>query len=406
MNSKQLLLLVFFILVGCKEKQENMANQSIDPRVLHEKVWTIDTHVDTPLDLVRRNVDMGVRGDIDDGANQLDFIRMKEGGLDAVFFAAFVAQGSRDADGYQRAQNKVETAIDATLKAVKKYPDLAGMTYSADDLNDLNQDGQRSILLGIENGYPIGTDISKVQYFYDRGVRYITLCHTANNDICDSSTDSTEHNGLSEFGKEVVNEMNRLGMIVDVSHISDKAFYDVLEESSAPVIASHSCARAIRNHPRNLDDDMLRALAKNGGVVQMCILSYYVKVVKQTAERDSVNAALKKKWGSYDDRTEEQKKLARIDFAQLDKDHPEILATVSDAVDHIDHMVKIAGIDHVGIGTDFDGGGGLADCRDVSELPNITAELVKRGYSAEEIANIWGGNFMRVLKAVEEKAGK
>ncbi len=385
--------LAVLILTGCSK----------DNQTLHEMIWTIDTHVDTPLDLVRHDLDLGVRGDINAGDNQLDFIRMKEGGLDAVFFAAFTAQGPRDAIGTARAFGKAEAAIDATLQAVNKHPDLAQMAYSSADLKRLEKSGQRAIMIGMENGYPIGTDLSKVQYFYDRGVRYITLCHTANNDICDSSTDTTEHGGLSAFGRKVVHEMNRLGMIADVSHISDEAFYDVLEETSTPVIASHSCARAVRDNPRNLSDAMLKALAANGGVIQMCLLSYYVKDVQQSAERDSVNALLKEKWGSYDDRSEEQKKLARIDFARMDKDYPEKLATVADAVDHIDHIVQVVGIDHVGIGSDFDGGGGLADCWEASDLPNITAELLKRGYSKTDIAKIWGGNFRRVLKAVEEK---
>jgi len=211
-----------------------------------------------------------------------------------------------------------------------------------------------------------------------------------------------EYNGLSDFGIEVVKEMNRLGMMVDVSHISDSSFYDVITHSRVPVIASHSCARALCDHPRNLNDDMLLKLADNGGVIQMCILSDYVKEPDPNPERDSIFRAIREKYRNFEDLTAEEGKQARKDWYRADSLYPRVLATVSDAVDHIDHMVKIAGIDHVGIGTDFDGGGGLADCEDVSQMGNITLELVKRGYTEEEIRKIWGANIMRVMKEVQD----
>ncbi len=374
---------------------------------LHQRILTIDTHSDTPLLLMRFNDDMGIRGDARKiNGGQVDFIRMAEGGLDASFFAVFLAQGDRSPEGNDQAYRKAKKIVAAIYRSVEQYPELAEIATTAADAEKSAAAGKRAIYIGLENGYPIGVDISKVSTFYDLGARYITLCHTNNNDICDSSTDTTEHDGLSDFGRQVVQEMNRFGMMVDVSHISDQAFYDVLETTNVPVIASHSCARTIRDHARNMDDDMLRALAANGGVVQMCILSHYVKAVVQTAERDSAYRVYKEKWGEYADRTDEQKRLARIDYHQMEQKIPERLATVSDAVDHIDHMVKVAGIDHVGIGTDFDGGGGLEDCYDVSELGNITLELVRRGYSEEDITKIWGANLLRVFRAVETGAGK
>lgn len=200
---------------------------------------------------------------------------------------------------------------------------------------------------------------------------------------------------------EVVKEMNRMGMMIDVSHISDSAFYDVIALSSAPVIASHSCARACCDHPRNLSDDMLKALAQNGGVVQMCILSDYVKKPENFPQRDSAYDAIRVKFHDFKNLTPEEEEAADREWYAVDSIFPRQLATVSDAVDHIDHMVKIAGIDHVGIGTDFDGGGGLADCRDASELTNITVELVRRGYSEEQIRKIWGGNLMQVMIKVQ-----
>jgi len=234
------------------------------------------------------------------------------------------------------------------------------------------------------------------------GANYITLCHTRNNQICDSSTDTTEHNGLSSFGEEVVGKMIELGIMIDVSHISDSSFYDVIELSEVPIIASHSCARAICDNPRNLTDDMLVKLADNGGVIQLCILSDYVKEIEQDPLRDSLKQAVREKHNNFKDLTDDQWKDARKDWYAVDSIAPRKLATVSDAVDHIDHIVELIGIDYIGIGTDFDGGGGLADCVDVSQLPNITKELVARGYSEDEIRKIWGGNLMRVMSEVQE----
>ncbi|HNV53125.1 MAG TPA: dipeptidase, partial [Tenuifilaceae bacterium] len=258
-----------------------------------------------------------------------------------------------------------------------------------------------AIYIGLENGYPIGEDINQLKVFYDLGARYVTLCHTRNNQICDSSTDpnGAQHNGLSEFGKQVVTEMNKMGMMIDVSHISDKSFYDVLALSKVPVFASHSCARAVCDNPRNLDDDMLRAIAKNGGVVQMCILSDYVKKTPDSPERDSAYRALRKKYNNFRDLTPEQDKQATADWYELEEKYSVNLATVVDVVNHIDHMVKVMGIDYVGIGTDFDGGGGVEGCKDASQMYNITVELMRRGYSDSDIKKIWGENFLRVFNA-------
>jgi membrane dipeptidase len=199
--------------------------------------------------------------------------------------------------------------------------------------------------------------------------------------------------------------MNRLGMIIDVSHISDSAFYDVLHLSNAPVIASHSCARALCDNPRNLSDEMLLDLAENGGVLQMCILSAYLKTPDPNPERDSAFAALRQKFWNYDEMSEEDRQKVREEWYATDQKYPEKLATVKDVVDHIDHVVEVAGIDHIGIGTDFDGGGGVEGCYDVSEMGNITLELVRRGYTEKEIRKIWGGNFMRVFREVQKSAG-
>jgi membrane dipeptidase len=373
---------------------------------IHEKVLTVDTHTDTPWALLRGGFDLNDRHDFKKDHSRVDFPRMKEGGLDAVFMAAFVSQSKRDAEGNQRAKEIVMRTIDSIQSHLAARSATSGLALTPDDAYRLEKEDKRIVFIGIENGYAIGNDLSNVQEFYNKGARYITLCHTKNNDICDSSTDTTELNGLSDFGKEVVREMNRIGMMIDVSHISDSSFYDVLKLTDAPVIASHSCARAICDNPRNLSDEMLKKLAQNGGVIQMCILSDYVRTPDNYAQRDSAFDAIRIKYRNFENLTPEEDKAAEKDWHAVDSIFPRQLATVSDMVDHIDHMVNIAGIDHVGIGTDFDGGGGLADCQDASQMGNITLELVKRGYAENDIRKIWGGNIMRVMGRVQALSRK
>lgn len=396
MNKILTLLLASFVF--------SVFSQSIEEKAadIHHSVFTLDSHTDTPLMFFNSDFDIGKENNGRKGEGKVDIPRMEKGGLDAVFFAVFLGQRERDSIGNAEAFEKAEKIFEATYSEVQKNFEKAEIALSPEDGYRLEKEGKRAIYLGIENGYPIGNNIDNINHFYDLGARYITLVHSSNNDISDSSTDKEgpEYNGLSEFGEEVVKRMNELGIMVDVSHASDSAFYDVLELSTKPIIASHSCARALCDHPRNLTDDMLKALAKNGGVIQMCILSDYVKKLEQSPERIEAKKAFREKHSNWNNYTEEERKAGLRDWYQLDVDFPPRLATVSDAVDHIDHIVKIAGIDHVGIGTDFDGGGGLQDCFDVSELGNITLELVKRGYSEEDIRKIWGGNFMRVFEEV------
>lgn len=386
------------LLSSCQTIEEKAAK-------IHEKVFTIDSHTDTPLKFFKTNFDLGIEHDARKGEGKIDIPRMEKGGLDAVFFAVFIGQGKRDSAGHKNAFDKAEQIFEATRQAVAPYVKKAEIATTPEQGYQLEKEGKRAIYFGIENGYPIGNDIDNVDHFYDLGARYITLVHSSNNDIADSSTDKKgpEYNGLSFFGEQVVERMNQLGVMVDVSHASDSAFYDVIRLSKKPIIASHSCARALCDHPRNLSDDMLRALAKNGGVVQMCILSDYVKTIQQSAERDSAKTAFRTKYSDWSNYTPKQRQQGLHDWYQLDVDFPPVLATVSDVVDHIDHMVEVAGIDHVGIGTDFDGGGGVADCFDVSELGNITLELVKRGYSEDDIRKIWGANLMRVFAETSKK---
>lgn len=406
---RNILFMVMMIAVGlalfmkCSRDltEEELAEKAAE---IHDKVLTVDTHVDTPMRLVRSDYDLGERHDPDRRGGKVDFPRMKEGGLDAIFFAVFIGQGERTPAGNERAKDRALSIFEAIQQSLEKHSDLAELAVTPDDAYRIEKAGKRAIFIGIENGYPVGNDLSLIPKYYDLGARYITLCHTRNNDICDSSTDSTEHHGLSEFGEKVVAEMNRMGMMADLSHASDEAFYDVIEVSKAPIIASHSCARAICDNPRNLSDDMLKKLAENGGVIQMCILSSYVKPDEPNPERDAAFQALREKYRRYDDLSEEERQKAREEWRALEEKYPRKLANVSDVVDHIDHIVTVAGIDHVGIGTDFDGGGGVEGCYDVSEMGNITLELIKRGYTEKQIRKIWGGNIMRVMAEVERVA--
>ncbi len=377
-------------------------------RKIHFEVYTVDSHNDTPMSFGDPDFNMGQKHDVKNGGSRMDFPRMKEGGLDGAFFAVFTGQGPLTDEGRQNAYLRAKATFDNIYKTAALHADIAGIALTPQDGYRLNKEGKISMFIGVENGYPIGLDIQRVKEFYNLGARYITLCHTKNNDICDSSTDKAGplHNGLSEFGKLVVAEMNRLGIMVDVSHMSDKSFTDVIAASKVPIIASHSCARALCDNPRNLTDDLLIRLAKNGGVIQMCILSAYVKSPEPNPARDTAEAIVRRKYGDWSKLSADDQKVARAALAAVRKDFPEKLATVSDMVDHIDHIVKVAGIDHVGIGTDFDGGGGLADCADASQMGNITLELVKRGYSKKDISKIWSGNIFRVLNEVQNYASK
>jgi membrane dipeptidase len=397
---KNIFLALFMILIAtaCGTKEEQITRRADR---IHALYLTVDTHCDTPLDFYGQEFDLGVKHT--EGC--VDFPRMKEGGLNAEFFAVFIGQGPRDDSTLDAVHKKALEIFDAIHKNVGKNQAVAEIALSADDAYRLKKEGKIAAFIGLENGYPVGKNISRVKEYYDLGARYITLCHTKNNDICDSSTDplGPEHNGLSDFGKEVVMEMNRLGMMVDVSHISDKSFYDVIKTTKTPVIASHSSCRALCENARNLDDKMLLALKENGGVIQICILSEYLKAPESNPELEAKLKDLQAKYGDYNQIDEAQKKLMRDEYRQIQNKYRR-LATVKDAVDHIDHVVQVIGIDYVGIGTDFDGGGGIEGCSNVSEMKNITIELLRRGYSTKDISKIWGGNAMRVLRQAEEFA--
>lgn len=402
---KQLYFILFFIVLMSGLFAGNpLGKLEKKAARIHREVMTLDSHTDTPSQMLHEGFDMNQRHDPLTTHSKVDFVRMKEGGLDAAFFAVFVSQGSGTPKGYEKAKLRAMLEFDSIHAVLKRYPEVARLALTAREGKQVEKEGKIAVFIGIENGYVIGNDLSLISTYFLKGARYITLCHTRNNDICDSSNDTVRFNGISSFGKEVVAEMNRLGIMVDVSHASDKSFYDVLSVSRLPVIASHSCARALCDNPRNLDDEMLKALAKNGGVIQMCILSEYVKKSEPDPRRDSARKALRIKYHGYSDLSPEEAKNANREWNEMEYKYPQKLATVQDMVDHIDHIVGVAGINHVGIGTDFDGGGGLEDCMDVSQMGNITLELVKRGYSKNQIRKIWGGNLLRVMQSNEKYA--
>ncbi|MBT8402370.1 MAG: dipeptidase [Gemmatimonadetes bacterium] len=336
---------------------------------LHDRLLTIDTHDDIPFDFATDTVDAY------DGDRQVSITKMEDGGLDVGFFIVYVGQTERTPENMERARERAIQKFEAIHRMTSRYPDFIELAYTADDVERIVADGKLCAAIGIENGFVIGRDLGLLRTYHDMGARYITLAHGGHNDIADSATPREslgddpegEHRGISAFGETVIAEMNRIGIMVDVSHISKAAMMDAVRLSRAPVIASHSSTRALADHPRNLDDEQLRALAENGGVVQIVALGDYVKV--QPPEGGSP-------------------------------------ATVADFVDHIDHAVDVAGLEHVGISSDFDGGGGVVGWNDASETLNVTAELVLRGYTEAEIAQLWGGNTLRVWREAERVAAE
>ena len=323
---------------------------------IHTRILSVDTHTDTPLWFTRGNFSVGMRK-----SNQVSIQKMEEGKLDAQFLAAFLAQKELDEVSSQKAVEKCHKMIEGIYADVAKYKDECGIALTEEDARRLKAEGKKAFFIGIENGYAIGKDIKNVKKYKDMGVQYMTLSHSYDNDICNSSSNTADASkGLTAFGRKVVKEMNKVGMMIDVSHVSEGTFWDVIKLSKDPIFASHSSVRALCDHDRNLTDEQLRALAKNGGVIQICI------------------------YGGY-----------------LNKDAK--TASVDDVVRHIDHAVKVAGIDHVGIGSDFDGGGGVLGCAGDNDMINITVKLIEKGYSEEDLRKIWGGNFFRVMNQVINK---
>ena len=391
-------------------------------RTIHEKAITIDTHVDIGgANYATPALDPG-----GPTSRKCDLPKMKAGGLDAVFLAAFVGQRpDLTPTGFKPAYDQAIAGLDAVNRLAKMHPELCELGRSPADVERIARTGKRVLLTGVENGYPMGDDVANLKAFYNRGARYMTLVHSSHNQLADSSSLRAEplHNGLSALGKKTVAEMNRLGMMVDLSHASAKSFWDAIAVSKAPVIESHSGCKAISPSDRNLDDDQLKALAKIGGVIQVVALASYLKA--EPPERTAAIQALRTELGmggrgggggrgapptplTPEQQADADKRRATYQerLKEIDAKYPFQGATIKDFVDHIDYAVKVAGIEHVGVGTDFDGGGGVPGFNDHSEAFNVTLELVKRGYTEQQIVKIWGGNLLRVWREVEKAAAK
>ncbi|NIJ55169.1 dipeptidase [Dyadobacter arcticus] len=397
-------LLLFLALPMLAFGQSAPVTMSPKAAKIHEKALTIDTHADVPINMMKPGFDIAVAHDYEKDRSQIDFPRMVKGGMDGMFFAVYLGQGKRTDEANAEAKKKALAIFDKIHETAKLHPDMAAIATTSKDAYRLQKEGKRAMFIGMENGWPIGRDITNVKMYYDLGLRYITLSHALNNDICDSSTDGDgpEHNGLSAFGEEVVKEMNKLGIMVDISHVSDSTFYDVIKLTKAPVIASHSSCRAICDVPRNMTDEMIKTLAKNGGVIQINFVPGFVKKPSQPHEMSLKALRLKIR---QTDLSDDDKKVLRDEMKSVNEKYKSDMPTVQDAVNHIEHVIKLTSVDHVGIGMDLDGGGEVVGLTDVSQIGAITEELVKRGYSAKDIEKIWGGNIMRVLDQVEKSAG-
>ena len=335
----------------------NEARTFAQAKRIHDTSIILDSHCDTPMfftDNSRENITMfGTRSD----KVLVNLPKMTEGRLDASIMVAYIPQGERTQEAYEYVATKTDRLLTQIEEIVRANSDRVGLAETEEDILMLKAQGKKAILRGIENGYAIGKDIGLLEYFKKRGIVYMTLCHNGDNDICDSARGNNEHGGLSPFGKEVVEQMNRLGILVDLSHASEKSFYDALEVSKVPIVCSHSSARALCDHPRNLTDDQMKALAKADGVAQTTVYNGFLRKEGQ--------------------------------------------ATIIDAVEHLCHAAKIMGVEHVGLGTDFDGDGGVPGLADASEIINFTRHLLRRQFSEQDIRLIMGGNFLRAMASAK-----
>lgn len=415
---------VLITLIACNDSSEE-AQLIQKAKEIHENIITIDTHCD-----INVNNFTDARNYSQDLNSQVTLPKMESGGLDVAWLIVYTGQNELNEEGYANAYQQAIEKFDAIHRLAKEYaPEKIELALNSKDVRRINKAAKKVVMIGVENGYPLGTDISRVGEFYDRGARYMSFSHNGHSQVSDSHTGEDKgewlHNGLSDFGREVVVEMNKLGMMIDVSHPSKKTMKDIIELTKAPVIASHSSARALCDHSRNLDDEQLLWIKENGGVVQTVAFAGYLhtekaskmrelidkEYVRRAAEvgfkilsREELNSlsdegkeAYYRDWNRI---RQETKDLGKIDSLYANGDP----VNVSDLVDHIDYMVNKIGIEHVGISSDFDGGGGVYGWNDASETFNVTLELVRRGYTEEEIRMLWGENFLRVMDQVQSLA--
>ncbi len=377
-----------------------------DARDIHEKILTLDTHIDTPMNFARPGWDMMDAHTFHDDLSQVDYPRMAKGGLDGAFFAIYTPQGPRTEAGRARARAAALKRGREILDMAARHSDRFAVALRADDAAKIAAQGKRFVFLSMENSYPLGEDVASLKAFYDIGVRMAGPVHYTNNDLSDSATDpkGAEWHGLSPLGKAFVAEANRLGMVVDASHASDEAFDQMLELSKVPIILSHSGASAVFRHPRNIGDDRIKRLAAKGGVIQINSYSDYLVPVKAIPERAEAMRALNEKYGNYRALEGAKFKSYMNERHAIEAKYPLPRASLDDVMNHMLHVLKLVGADHVGIGLDLDGGGGVAGMEDAGDLPEITKRLVAAGYGENDLAKIWGGNALRVLAAAESLA--
>ena len=391
MTNKNIISFLFFIFLSS---------------IIRAEIITFDSHIDIPFDFMENSKhDPGDNSDM-----QVDIPKMQKGGMDAAFFVVYVPQGPLNEAGFKNAKELAEKKFKAIVNMTKSYSSKITLALSPKDIYQAKENNLLSAAIGIENGYTIGEDISLLDYYYSLGARYMTLAHIGHNQISDSSIPSKRlnnsekmHNGISPFGRKVIKRMNNIGMMVDISHISEEAAFEAIQLSRSPVIASHSCAKSIADHPRNLSDDLILALASKGGVIQVVAFPNYVKV--DNSRFFAIMELGKEVAKIYGDRNFIPSMHAIKDeytegMKEINKRYP--LPSVDDLIDHIDYIVELVGIDYVGISSDFGGGGILEGWIDASQTNFVTERLRKRGYSENDIKKIWGENILRVWREVED----
>ena len=371
-------LILANFLISCGQQKSNLTEKA---KQIHERILTLDTHDDINVKNFTDSLNYTM-----DTPTQVNLPKMQAGGLDVAWFIVYTGQGELTEQGYNKAAGNAQAKFDAIKRLVKEYAsNKIGLAVSSKDIDSLRKMGKKIAVIGVENAYPIGEDLNEVKRYYNLGARYMSLAHNGHNQFSDSNTgefdNTAKHNGISELGKKVIDSMNYYGIMVDISHPSKEAIRQTIAHSQAPVIASHSGARALSDHPRNLDVEQLQWVKESGGVVQTVALALFVNKEKHEKYREALKTM---------ENTEDEEALAA-----LKKEYPPV--DVADFVDHIDYIKNKIGIDHVGISSDFDGGGGIEGWKDASETFNVTLELVKRGYTEEEISKIWSGNLLRVL---------
>ena len=397
--TKRLLLLALLPLLA-------NAQTTVSPNTLalHQRLLVLDSHLDTPLTLTRPGWNIIERHDYRQDGSQVDLPRMREGGLDGGFFAVYTPQGPRTEEGRAYASAYGLATLTRIRDVIDRNPDNFALALTADDARRIAAEGKRVVFISMENADPLSSDPELLNTYYRQGLRMLGLVHFMNNDLADSATALPEWKGLSPKGRDLVQRANRLGILLDVSHASDAVFDQMLALSTAPIIASHSSSRAVNPHPRNLDDNRVRQLAAKGGVIQVNAYSDYLIPLKQNPERNKAMAALGARFHNLAALNPEQVKDLYQERDTINERFAQPKADLDVFMKHLLHLLDVAGPEHVGIGADWDGGGGLSDLEDVSQLPVITQRLLDAGYTEQQVGNIWSGNLLRVLQAAQSAA--